>query len=195
MGDATTQNKTAIALGYILSKGEASALMSQPKMNDAKNHVVRDVFKKIGDSIGPEAMLAACDGSGVSQRGYGAIYRMLKNRIGIVSPGLKAKILPAPHRLAGLRKDMNAKLPQFIGEYYHVEGRRSIPLVRRAGKDIVAAKEVILNSRNNLFVDLEVVQRSMVLFYGMAVEGKHAEVSYHLHAFIYCYSYLVCGRK
>jgi hypothetical protein len=54
MGDATTQNKTAIALGYILSKGEASALMSQPKMNDAKNHVVRDVFKKIGDSIGRE---------------------------------------------------------------------------------------------------------------------------------------------
>jgi hypothetical protein len=90
---------------------------------------------------------------------------------------------------------MNAKLPQFIGEYYHVEGRRSIPSVRRTGKDIVAAKEVILNSRNNLFVDLEVVQRSMVLFYGMTVEGKHAEVSYHLHAFICCYSYFVCGRK
>lgn len=84
---------------------------------------------------------------------------------------MKSNILPAPHRLAKLRKQMNANLPQFIGDYYHIEDRRTIPEVRVGGKVVTAAKEVILDSKNNLFVELEVVQRSMVLFYEMTVEG------------------------
>lgn len=46
-----------------------------------------------------------------------------------------------------------------------------IPVVRQGKKEITPAKEVILHSKNNLFVDLEVVQRSMVLFYNITVEG------------------------
>jgi hypothetical protein len=41
------------------------------------------------------------------------------------------------------------------------------------GKKIVrGAKEVVLHSKNNLFAELEVVQRSMVLFYDVILEGR-----------------------
>ena len=67
---------------------------------------------------------------------------------------------------------MNSKLPQFIGEYYHIDGRRIIPEVR-VGKNVVRkSKEVILNDKNNLFADIKVVQQSMVLFYNITVEGE-----------------------
>ena len=67
---------------------------------------------------------------------------------------------------------MNSKLPQFIGEYYHIDGRRIIPEVR-VGKNVVRkSKEVILNDKNNLFANIKVVQQSMVLFYNITVEGE-----------------------
>ena len=140
-------------------------------MSQAKATVVKQIIREIGDSIGEDSMLDACDGSGVMVRGYNAIFRTVKNRIGLVAHGIKSGILPAPHRLATLRKQMNSKLPQFIGDYYHIDGRRTIPEVRVGGKVVTAAKEVVLDSKNNLFVELEVVQHSMVLFYEMTVEG------------------------
>ena len=171
-GDAEAQSKTAACLASFLRPREASALVEQPRMSQATVAVAKTVVKSIADSVGPDTMLDACDGAGVSQKGYMAIYKTLKNRIGLVAPGLTTSILPAPNRLASLRKHMNDKLPQFIGEYYHVEGRRVIPEVRQGNKVITRAKEVILDNKNNLFVDLEVVQRSMVMFYGMTVEGN-----------------------
>jgi len=67
---------------------------------------------------------------------------------------------------------MNEKLPQFIEDYYHIEGRRTIPEVRVGKKVIRGAKEVILDNKNNLLAELEVVQRLMVMFCDMTVEGK-----------------------
>ena len=133
--------------------------------------MVKEVIRQIGDSIGEDSMLDACDGFGVIVRGYDVIYRTVKNRIGLVAPGIKSCILPAPHWLASLKKEMNAKLPQFIGDYYHIDGRRTIPEVRVGGKVITAAKEVVLDSKKNLFVELEVKQRSMVMFYEITTKG------------------------
>jgi hypothetical protein len=49
--------------------------------------------------------------------------------------------------------------------------------VRVGNKVVTPAKEVILNIKNSLFVDLEVVQQSMVLFYGMSVAGNASSFS------------------
>lgn len=168
-GDFAAQVKTAEC---VARPSEAAAMIDQPRMSQATTSMVKKVIKRIGDSIGEDCMLDSCDVARVTGRGYTSIYKTVKNRIGLIAPGFKSSILPAPHRLAKLRKEMNAKLPQFIGEYYSIEGRRIIPEVRVAGKVITSAKEVILDSNNSLFVDLEVVQRSMVMFYEMTIEGK-----------------------
>lgn len=98
-------------LASILRPAEAAAMVEQPRMSQAKATVVKEVIMQIRDSIGEDSMLDACDTSGVTVRGYNAIYRTAKNRIGLVAPSIKSSILSAPHRLSSLRKKMNSKLP------------------------------------------------------------------------------------
>jgi len=129
------------------------------------------MFRKLKKTLTEEVMLETCDALGVSNRGYVAICNAVKHRVHLVAPKLKGALLPSRNRLAQLRKQMNEKLPQFIGDYYHIEGCRIIPKVRVGRKIVRGAKEVIFDSKNNLFAELEVVQRSMVLFYDMTVQG------------------------
>lgn len=171
-GEGSSQNATARAIASILSAGEALKLAEQPRMSQANAVAAQCTWKKIQRAIGEEIMLGVCDGNNVTYRGYDAMCKAVKHRVRLVAPELKGGLLPSTNRLAQLRRQMNAKLPQFIGDYYHIEGRRIIPEVR-VGKTIVKqAKEVILNNKNNLFARLEVVQRSIVLFYDVTVEGK-----------------------
>lgn len=117
-------------------------------------------------------MLGTWDAFGVSNRRYVAMCNAVKHWVQLVAPKLKGGLLPSKNRLALLRKQMNEKLPQFIGDYYQIKGRRIIPEVRVGKKIVRGAKEVILDDKNNLFAELEVVQRSMVLFYDMTMEGN-----------------------
>lgn len=171
-GDGTLHNKTASVLASVLSAGEARKLAEQPRMSQATTAAAVCIFKKIKKSITEEVMLGTCDASGVSNRGYVAMCNAVKHRVQLVAPELKGGLLPSKHRLALLRKQMNEKLPQFIGDYYQIKGRRIIPEVRVGKKIVRGAKEVILDDKNNLFAELEVVQRSMVLFYDMTMEGN-----------------------
>lgn len=171
-GEGDLQSKTAEAIASILSAGEVVALAEQPKMSQATIAAAKAIFKKISDSLTEDVMLGACDGSGVTHRLYAMIYKTVKQRVGLVAPTFNGSLLPSPNRLAQLRKQMNDKLPQFIGDYYSIEGCRVIPAIRIGKKIVAPEKEVILNSKNNLFVDLEVVQQSMVLFYDITVAGN-----------------------
>jgi hypothetical protein len=56
-------------------------------MSQAIGVVTKGVLKMIGQSVWPDTMLDACDGAGVTHRGYAAIYRTLKHRIGLIAPG------------------------------------------------------------------------------------------------------------
>lgn len=75
-------------------------------------------------------------------------------------------------QVAVLRRELNENLPQFIGEYYHIDGRMTLPPPKtKGGGKRTMPLEVKLDDKNTLFVDIEVVQRSMVMFYGITVEG------------------------
>jgi FtsZ-binding cell division protein ZapB len=170
-GDVDTQRKTVVALARILSSSEANALVDQPKLDHVGTRMAKKILKQISDSIGPEDILAACDAAGVAHGGYGEIYKSVKGRIALVNPGLKCALLPAPNKIAVLWKQLNANLPQFIGDYYHIDGRMVLAAPKRTKTNVIP-KEVILNDKNTLYVDLEVVQRSMVMFYGMTEAGN-----------------------
>ena len=51
---------------------------------------------------------------------YGQIYKIVKGQIGFVKKDIKATILPKPHHVTNLWKEMK-KLQQYIGEYYHIQ--------------------------------------------------------------------------
>ena len=68
---------------------------------------------------------------------------------------------------------MNKKLPQYIGEYYYIEGRLTSQEPSKKGTFALdATKDMVVTDRNSIFVDLEVVQRSMVHFYNITQEGE-----------------------
>lgn len=98
-GDSSTQCATGGALARMLSKTEATAILDTPKFNSVANQLVEDTLKKIGSTVSPEAVLAACDMTGVSHRGYGEIFKTLKGRIGLVNKKFKSTILPKPYQV------------------------------------------------------------------------------------------------
>jgi hypothetical protein len=105
-------------------------MVDQPWMTQAKETVVKKAMKQLNDIIDEHSILDGCDSAGITQKGYDTIFRTVKNRVGLVAPGYKSGILPMPHHLSKLRKQMNANLSQFIGDYHHIEGRRDIPVSR-----------------------------------------------------------------
>lgn len=171
-GARDSQTATARAIASVLSAGEALRLGEQPKMSQANAAATKNVFKKIQGELSQEVMLGVCDGNNVTHRGYHALCKVIKHRVMSVAPELKGGLLPSSNKVAELRRSMNSKLPQFIGEYSHINGRRVISEAR-VGKNVVRqSREVILNEKNNLFADIRVVQKSMVLFYDITVEGE-----------------------
>ena len=98
-GPKSTQEGTATALAGMLSRNEALALGSTSKLSFVGRRMANFYLEKISDEIDTESILAACDMTGVSQRGYGQIYKTIKGRVGIVDKDLKANFLPTPNKV------------------------------------------------------------------------------------------------
>lgn len=67
---------------------------------------------------------------------------------------------------------MNGNLKKYIGDYYHINNSWVVPL--KLGDDPkkrTTPTHIHFDETNNLFVDVEMVQRSMVKFYEFTTEG------------------------
>jgi hypothetical protein len=98
-GPKSTQEGTATALAGMLSRNEALALGTMPILSFVGRRMANHYLEKIGAEIDTESILAACDMTGVSQRGYGQIYKTIKGRVGLVDKDLKANFLPTPNKV------------------------------------------------------------------------------------------------
>ena len=98
-GDKDIQDGTGQAIGRFLSKGETLALVSSSQNSDVATSMTNYYLDKIGTELGTEAILAACDMTGVSHKGYGEIYKTIKGRVQLVDKRLKPTFLPTPHKV------------------------------------------------------------------------------------------------
>ena len=74
---------------------------------------------------------------------------------------------------------MNAKLQDFVGDYYSISNILEIqPSTKSKKKEIV---RVELTTKNSFFVDVKMVQRTMVALYNFMPEG------------VFIYTTLVCN--
>lgn len=67
---------------------------------------------------------------------------------------------------------MNGNLKKYIGDYYHINNSWEVP--KKPNEDIkkrTCPTHLHLDESNNLFVDVETVQRSMVKMYAITPEG------------------------
>lgn len=98
-GNRDTQEGTGDAISALLSQGEKVALVSNPNSTFVATQMANYYLDKIGKDLGTEAILAACDMTGVSQKGYGEIYKTIKGRVQLVDKRLKPTFLPNPHKV------------------------------------------------------------------------------------------------
>lgn len=71
-----------------------------------------------------------------------------------------------------LRTELKDNLRDYIGDYSHSENSFPIPLGSNEDElKRISPTHLNLDRSNNLFDDLEVVQRSMVKYYNITTEG------------------------
>ena len=68
--------------------------------------------------------------------------------------------------------DLNMKLKDFVGDYYHINNTHEVaPAMTSSKTKNEKDKMIVLNDKNTFFADIEVVQRTMVALYGITEEG------------------------
>jgi len=171
-GDTTSQLESGRIFASLLSKTEVNSLLESPKLSHVGTRMVNHYLEKIGKSMGPENILETCDRNGITHSGYGAIYKNFRSAVKRVGKGIRVGCLPNPHQVSKLRQELNSKLEDMIGQYYHIENTLVIPpSAKSKSKEPL---QIILSARNSFFVDVETVQRTMVKLYGITtleVEG------------------------
>jgi len=73
-----------------------------------------------------------------------------------------------PHSIAQLRKEINGSLSELIVDYYSLSNTFEVAAKMKGYKEL---EFLTLNNFNSFFVDLEVVQQTMVQLYSILVEG------------------------
>lgn len=76
-----------------------------------------------------------------------------------------------------LRTELNSKLKDLVGDYYYIDSTlellAQVSVTNAKGrKKKSEITRVVLTKKNSLFVDIEVVQRTMVKLYGFTTEGE-----------------------
>jgi hypothetical protein len=125
-GDGKIQISTITALARMLSKNEAKALVGTSKFNGVAHQLVEDTLWKIESIIDPKSILAACDMTGVSYRGYEEIFKTVHKLIRLIDNKLKAIILPRPYKVRVLIVLITSSLISLFVSEFH-EGRNILP--------------------------------------------------------------------
>ena len=68
--------------------------------------------------------------------------------------------------------DLNMKLKDFVGDYYHINNTHEVAPTRTSSKTKNQKDKMIIpNDKNTFFADIEVAQRTMVALYGITEIG------------------------
>ncbi|RYA68215.1 hypothetical protein DD595_25635, partial [Enterobacter cloacae complex sp. 4DZ3-17B2] len=114
-------------LNEVMNKSD---ILKLPENQTQKNLVFPNLLKEMGLLVQPSQMQEVCDTVGVSRRGYRAIsktwFQVLKYY------KIKAFGLPRPDNVGKVRTLLNEEIPEYFGEYYHIEG--TMPYVKQKKK-------------------------------------------------------------
>lgn len=168
-GTKEQQIESGKLLAKILSKTEVKSMLETPALKSVGIDVTNMYLDKIGEAVGVPQILGTCDRSGITQDGYAAVYKQMKGGAKTAGRGLRIGCLPKPYHVSILRRELNAKLIDFVGDYYSLNSEVEFQSKKGSKKkDLVHVK---LTEHNSFFVDVEQVQRTMVELYRITPEG------------------------
>lgn len=176
-GSKDTQSQTGRVLASLLSQTEVTAICEDPKLSVIGVRMANYYLNKIGEQVGATDILETCDRNGITHSGYGAIYKRFKGAARVAGRGIRVGCLPNPYQVSIARKMLNLKLVEYVGEYYSLNETLVVaPTAKSSNKEPM---KVCLNEMNSIFVDVEQVQRTMVLLYGFTEFGKPTSLIVH----------------
>jgi len=144
-------------------------MISSSKFTSAATKKTNEYLQNIGQSVGPQPILETCDQTGITQRGYQAMFKKLKTGATSTMKGLRLACLSSPQSVKNLRQEMNANFKDLVGDYYSLQCSIDIGMASKSK----AKKKFTLTEHNNFFCDLEAIQRTMVQLYKITPEGTN----------------------
>lgn len=157
-------------LSYMLksmfNKDEIIYMIGQPRFSSLRKTLVDQVINQISESMNVEKVQSVCDDTGISRRGYKTLFKCLQE--GLVNAGITKVVIPCPFHVANARARSNRKIVDLMGDMYHIEATKEMK--QKGGKKNKQNEIVILNPKNNIWLDLEKTLQAMVKFYDISVE-------------------------
>ena len=102
------------------------------------------------------------DDSGISRAGYSNMFKAVKSKL--KEKKISSTLLPIPTQVRKSRRDLNEEVATFLGPSIHIRADF------QSGN-----RKVNFNDSNNIFFDLQTLQKHMVKFYNISqceVESK-----------------------
>lgn len=165
----SSQVETGKKFGSILSQTEVQSLLKLPNMTPIGIEMANTYLKKVGQAVGPHEVLQVCDESGITLNGFNKLYKKFKGGINQAKKGLRFEYLPNLHQVLQLRKELNKKFEDLVGKPLFLNSTYEVGCNSKSLKP--KDKLLQLDNFNNVFLDVEVVQRTMIRLYKFTPEG------------------------
>lgn len=180
-GTQEMQERTGKVFGSLLSRTEVGTLMTLPAFKTVGVRMANFYLNKIGEKVGTRSVLQTCDESGITQAGYNSFYKKFKGGIRSAGKGLRLGCLPNPHQVQLLRKELNMNLEDLVGQPMFISNTYEVaPSTKKNQKSAKEGKLLTLDKFNNLFLDIESVQRTMIRLYKITEEGTKFTMDHYI---------------
>lgn len=153
----TDNNVKASILQYLLLEKDIINIIYNSSNTKIKEAIFHHVFCDLRHAITRQEVLDVMDSTGISQKGYKALYRSIT--LALRAKGFTRSLLPSPFSLEMTRKASNGNVAAMFNGYKWVEDVMSL-----------GDKSFTYNEFNNVYIDMEELQRAMVQYYDISLE-------------------------
>lgn len=165
--NATNAVRAAL-LQHIIKSQDIVEILAHPSSVKTRAVLQELFFQDINNIATPIDILGICDVAGISRKGYEAIYRTIT--LGLREKGFKKSILPTPYSITMARKSANREVGGMLGGFRWVE----------ADMAMSASTSFKYNTFNNIYLDLECLERAMIQYYDLTPSECNAKAVFVL---------------
>lgn len=140
---ASGTTPSASHISTLFKRDDVEAIMKDQKYKKVTVKHIEEFMKE--NQLNPRDIQALLDETGISNRGYSAIYKVLQSKIRESS--MHGSLLPNPSSIRRMRKQVNEEVLQALGTPFHIEDTYVAP-----------TGDVVYNAYNNIFYNLEALQ-------------------------------------
>ena len=145
-------------LKHIIKAKDILYMLQDPSNQKTTQMLQLKFFGELKDLITPQKMMEICDATGVIRKGYEAIYTLITRAH--IYKGLIQPLLPTPYSVTMAKKCANSDVASLFGGFKF--DNDSLPMLK--------TKSFQYNNFNNVYVDVEMLQKAMIMYYGLTHE-------------------------